>query len=304
MKRFTETEKWRDSWFRQLSPDTKLAYLYILDSADIAGVWDPDKALADFTIGRQIDWERVRNELGDRVKVLDSGKWLLTRFVAFQYGKLSEDCRPHAAVLRLIEAHGIKRHTLFNRVSKGYTKPQGQGQGQGQGQDKDKDTAAIYAAYPRKEAKQAALKAIAAAIELDPSETRAAYLLEKTRAYADATAKWPADARKFIPHPATWFNRGSYDDDPRVWVRSDAKPQETKAETVWELQQRETAIRDRMRDLSEGHKGQRYVGMQPGATTPYEWTPDGLAEYERLRADLAAVKKQLAEAPEQMRRSA
>jgi len=54
MKRFTETEKWRDPWFRKLSAGAKLAFLYIIDNCDNAGVWTADKELADFSIGMEI----------------------------------------------------------------------------------------------------------------------------------------------------------------------------------------------------------------------------------------------------------
>lgn len=222
MKRFTETEKWRDSWFRRLSPSTKIAYLYILDSVDLAGVWDPDFELANFTIGEPVDWIKVQSELGDRLEMLKSGKWWLTKFIHFQYGNLSEDCRPHLAVLRLIDAHGLKLDTL----SKEYKKSTGSHKDKDKDQDKDKDIGgvgesaeAIYQAYPRKEAKQSAIKAILKALDHGDVTERAAYMLSKTRAYADAVAKWPADERQYVPHPATWFNRGSFDDDPSAWAR-------------------------------------------------------------------------------------
>jgi len=102
----------------------------------------------------------------------------------------------------------------------------------------------IYAAYPRKVGKQAAIKAIKkviragkknedwmceqmGAIDTDNDRPMAGptvetVLLERTKAYAAATASWPAADKQFIPHPATWFNRGSYDDDPKEWVRGAA----------------------------------------------------------------------------------
>lgn len=73
----------------------------------------------------------------------------------------------------------------------------------------------IYEAYPRKVGRKSALKAIAISLRTDAPDE----LLAKTRAYAAATKSWPDDQRQFIPHPATWFNRGSYDDDPATWVR-------------------------------------------------------------------------------------
>jgi hypothetical protein len=108
VKRFTETGKWSDPWFLGLSLDSKLAFWYITENCDGAGVWDPNKRLANFCFTRDLDWDQVKTELGDRIEVLPSGKWHLTRFVDFQYGVLSPECRPHAFVIKLREKHGIK----------------------------------------------------------------------------------------------------------------------------------------------------------------------------------------------------
>lgn len=77
----------------------------------------------------------------------------------------------------------------------------------------------IYAEYPRKVGRADALKAIRAALKTKMME----FLLERTKAYAEATAAWPESEKHFIPHPATWFNRGSYDDDPETWKRQETK---------------------------------------------------------------------------------
>lgn len=76
----------------------------------------------------------------------------------------------------------------------------------------------IYELYPRKVARVAAVKAINAVLAASEPEMKAR-LLERTRAYAEAVAKWSPADRQFVPHPATWFNRGSFDDDPSTWVR-------------------------------------------------------------------------------------
>lgn len=73
----------------------------------------------------------------------------------------------------------------------------------------------LYAAYPRHIGKKAALKAIAKALEVAP--------LEKVEAAVNrfkfCTDRWRREDRTFIPHPATWFNEGRYDDDPAEWER-------------------------------------------------------------------------------------
>jgi hypothetical protein len=241
MKRFTETEKWRDSWFASLTAREKLAYIYMVDNCDAAGVWDANTKLADFMICEKVKWAELFKKMGNRVALLTDGKWLLTRFVTFQYGKLSDDCRPHWPVFRLIEKH---RHagypddldSLSNRVS---DRASDTLKDKNKNKDKDQDkkteqtpppadpakteppqppilAADIYAAYPRKEARGDAIRAIEKAMASVAPDR----LLEATKAYATATASWPADERQFIPHPATWFNRGSYHDDRATWTRS------------------------------------------------------------------------------------
>jgi hypothetical protein len=73
----------------------------------------------------------------------------------------------------------------------------------------------VYAAYPKKTAKEYALKAIKKALKKNSADK----LLTATTAYAAATALWAERDKKFIPNPATWFNGGSFDDDPAMWKR-------------------------------------------------------------------------------------
>jgi hypothetical protein len=88
----------------------------------------------------------------------------------------------------------------------------------------------IYGAYPRKVGRTAAIKAI----NKVPSKWRDGgfamrkHLLERTKAFAAAVQTWPESEKKFCPHPATWFNRGSYDDNPAEWSRGQATSQFSK----------------------------------------------------------------------------
>lgn len=84
----------------------------------------------------------------------------------------------------------------------------------------------VYLAYPRKVGKQAALKAIQTAGKRLAGErfagdldAAAAFLLARTQAYA-ASRIVQTTPNQFIKHPASWFNAGCYDDDPREWDRA------------------------------------------------------------------------------------
>lgn len=107
-KRFTETTKWQDPWFRKLSGPAKLLWYFLIDQADPAGVVEIDYDLAteDCKIG--ITAAHMA-ELGSRVELFGrSGeKVLLPKFIAFQYGSLSDACFPHKKVFEAIRKHGL-----------------------------------------------------------------------------------------------------------------------------------------------------------------------------------------------------
>lgn len=111
MKRFTETLKWSDPWFRKLTPELKLIWQWILDNCDSAGVIEPDLELASFQIGYQYPSDTLLL-LGDRVSSISQGKWHVVKFVKFQYGELSRDCKAHNPVFLSIKKHGIDGYLM------------------------------------------------------------------------------------------------------------------------------------------------------------------------------------------------
>lgn len=127
-KRFTETNKWADKWFRGLSPLHKLAWGYLCDNCDAAGVIELDEALANFQIGSDVSWGELGDLAGSRIERLDSGKMYLTKFIEFQYGHLSEACPPHKHAIASLRKHGL------TKVLARYSIPSGNAQEE----DKDK----------------------------------------------------------------------------------------------------------------------------------------------------------------------
>ena len=107
MKRFTETQKWDDPWFRRLSPELKLLWQWLLDHCDNAGIIDPDLELASFQIGYPKGIHTL-SDIGERVVKLPCGKYFIPKFIPFQYGTLSVDCRAHGPVFQSLEKHGLK----------------------------------------------------------------------------------------------------------------------------------------------------------------------------------------------------
>ena len=82
----------------------------------------------------------------------------------------------------------------------------------------------LWKLYPRKVGKAAAFKAMAKALRKKPFDA----MLLAVGAYAKHVVRTDVDPQ-FIPHPATWFNQGRYDDEtapaPQLFVDQDAERQ-------------------------------------------------------------------------------
>jgi hypothetical protein len=72
----------------------------------------------------------------------------------------------------------------------------------------------IYAAYPRRVGKPAALRAIRRALRAHPAD----FLLKQTQLFARTYNGEP----QFIPFPSTWFSQERFNDDPATWRRTAA----------------------------------------------------------------------------------
>jgi hypothetical protein len=108
-RRMTESGKWDDDWFMNLSAPTKLLYFYLLDSCDHAGIWKVNRRLAEFKIGCGVAWDESLAELGNRIQVLGAGdRWFIRKFVHYQYGSVyNEKNNAHQSVLRVLRSHGL-----------------------------------------------------------------------------------------------------------------------------------------------------------------------------------------------------
>ena len=107
-KRFTDTDKWKKGFIRGLPPKYKLLWLYILDDCNHAGIWDIDFEVASIRIGIKINEKEAINYFAEQIKIFDKGqKWVVPKFIDFQYGTLNENSRPHQAVIKLLDKYDV-----------------------------------------------------------------------------------------------------------------------------------------------------------------------------------------------------
>lgn len=105
-KRFTSTLKWADPWFRRLSANAKMLWLYAVDHCDLIGIVELDLELVSLDCGLKCNAKNV-TELGDRIQHIGGDRYFLPKFISFQYGKLSAGCRPHEKIIDAINSHGL-----------------------------------------------------------------------------------------------------------------------------------------------------------------------------------------------------
>ena len=114
MKRLTDTGKWRDPWFRRLSPEAKLLWIYMCDNCDAIGLLELDLEAASFEARAPIKQIHLA-ELESRIQTTFTGKIFLTKFINFQYKNLSTSCPPHRAVISLMNHHGLIKNGVGHR---------------------------------------------------------------------------------------------------------------------------------------------------------------------------------------------
>ena len=119
-KRFRDTNIGRQVWYRKLSPEFKCCWNLICDECDGAGVWSIDEDYLEFSIGKRIDLQHFINEVNadkQRIEYLDTTKLFIVGFIQFQYGELSESCKPHQHIINLLH-----KHNIYERVCEGLDK--------------------------------------------------------------------------------------------------------------------------------------------------------------------------------------
>ena len=137
-KRFTETSKWADPWFRALNPTRKALWQWMLDNCDCGGVLpEIDWALASFQIGAPVG-EADLVAFEGRLEPCGKGYWL-TKFVAFQVGYIDPEhpSMPQRGVIKALERASIPLAKAIERVSKPF--PKGSQTLKDKDKDKDKD---------------------------------------------------------------------------------------------------------------------------------------------------------------------
>jgi len=108
-KRFTDTEKWKKPFLRNMPTSYKLLWLYICDDCDHSGIWQVDIDVAKIKIGEEINQQEAVKYLGNKIFVFDGGnKWFIPSFIEFQYPSgLSEKNNAHVGIIKNLDKYNL-----------------------------------------------------------------------------------------------------------------------------------------------------------------------------------------------------
>lgn len=138
MKRFTETQKWDDPWFREIHGSHKLVFLYILDRCNNAGFWEVDlSALAFHTKLEPKHFEGAFKALERGLQGASGWVWV-KNFLKHQKNDSLNAANPaHRQIIALLKDQAERfpdsKSLLPKGATKGLISPIGKGIGKGKG---------------------------------------------------------------------------------------------------------------------------------------------------------------------------
>ncbi len=110
--RYTDTEKWKNPFFRGLSPTYKLFWIYLCDQCDHAGIWSVDFEIARVYLGVEVDLNEAIKVFAEKVIPFQNGKkWFVPSSIEFQQkGRLRENNNCHRSIIQLLKKYDLLEH--------------------------------------------------------------------------------------------------------------------------------------------------------------------------------------------------
>jgi hypothetical protein len=222
MKRFTETDKWSDPWFQNLSHGSKLLFIYLCDKCNNGGFYENNPREACFQLGITEDQHKGALKGLER-GIIEADGWIFVKnFLKHQKNlALNQDNPAHKQIIFFINEQ-LPRFGKNAQFQDFVAPLKGLLRGTGIVKDKVKakervpfnleQAERIYQEYPRKEGRGVAIESISKALKegANPQE-----LIGKVRQFSECMR---GKEMQFIPHPATWFNQKRWLDDPATWA--------------------------------------------------------------------------------------
>jgi len=111
-KRFTDTEKWKNDWFLELSNDHRIVWQYICDNCSISGVLKKNFKLLNFCCNTNLT-ERSFLKIFNGRALPSEDFFFFPKFLKFQYPKGVNTEKPvHRAIRFELEKNNLTQTVI------------------------------------------------------------------------------------------------------------------------------------------------------------------------------------------------
>ena len=117
-KRYTDSEKWQDNWFTDLTNDQKIIWIYLLDHCDNAGIWKMNIRNLNYFCSTNISVEEFIFIFSKRLTKINEELFLINKFCSFQYGPDFLNSKNKAVISALDKLTQLK---VVEKVNNTYT---------------------------------------------------------------------------------------------------------------------------------------------------------------------------------------
>jgi hypothetical protein len=231
------TGTWQDPWFETLNPNAKLLFIYLWtnDVCNQAGCYQISLRRAEFETGLKLS--KTIKELSPKVEWFPEQNivWIKSFFrrqCANEKFALAGIRSLYSIPKSIVDKFGMYNLSILEKwgidtVSIPYSSRESGVYESVTGTDTDTDTDTVitklvgfdefWKAYPKKAGKQEAKKAWG---RQNGNRPTLEIIISKITDMKK-TEQWKKQNGQFIPHPATWLNRGGWDDESRVEIESE-----------------------------------------------------------------------------------
>lgn len=115
-KRFFDSKKYENAWFRNLTPEMKCVYDYCICECDHAGILklDPEMIVFKTKIKMDLTLDTIAQTFKDKFIFLSENKIFIPRFIYWQYkNELVPNNKVHRSVYNLLKEEGIQLAGYF-----------------------------------------------------------------------------------------------------------------------------------------------------------------------------------------------
>lgn len=107
-KVYYSLDRYKDEWYRKLTPRFKVAWDYIYADCDCAGIWVVDLDVMNLRLGEKFKVEDFFTQFGQNFVEIEPGKCLLVSFFREQYRETKETYNAKIKAIKTLSSYGIE----------------------------------------------------------------------------------------------------------------------------------------------------------------------------------------------------